>query len=373
MPVHKLPSGRFQARATGPAGESLSATFDQRLEAQEQLLKWKRDKREGRKPVRPDCRFHEFFDRWYERASTGRADKFQSGWRESQLQYFNDYFGPVLGSLMLREVRPHHIEDVLHRMAVRGKAPATQRLVYATMKKVFSDAIELYDCLSENPVKQRLRPAVPTKEAPHLSYDQSVRLLRYVDGKRHGLAIWLQLGLGLRVGEVLALRWEDLDLEGSRVFVRRAYVRRTNQIRDYPKGGKQLCHMLPEELLERLKPVGVDRKGGDLVVTSRYGNLLPYRWYLVALRRYCREAGVPRIGTHGLRHSTAELYMRHGATRDDLQQLFGHSSLSVTDRYVHGRGTNLETVGRRLRLVHSATESTTENDHVEGQGAKVSG
>jgi site-specific recombinase XerD len=57
---------------------------------------------------------------------------------------------------------------------------------------------------------------------------------------------------------------------------------------------------------------------------------ISYEWYQRTLRRYCKEANVRMIGTHGLRHSTAALYMHHGATQDDLRQLFAHASASTT-------------------------------------------
>lgn len=72
--------------------------------------------------------------------------------------------------------------------------------------------------------------------------------------------------------------------------------------------------------------------------------------YQKALKRYCREAGVREVATHGLRHSTSEVYMHHGATRDDLRMLFAHCNSSVTDRYVHDRGGRLSQVAEVIQL-----------------------
>src|SRR5690349_9972448 len=62
-------------------------------------------------------------------------------------------------------------------------------------------------------------------------------------------------------------------------------------------------------------------------------------------------AGVPVVPTHGLRHSTAELYMSNGASRDDLRILFAHSSNKMTDRYVHDRGRRLDQVASNVILI----------------------
>jgi site-specific recombinase XerD len=82
---------------------------------------------------------------------------------------------------------------------------------------------------------------------------------------------------------------------------------------------------------------------------GRY-KMLEYRRYLETLKKYCVDAGIREIATHGLRHSTSEVYMSHGATRDDLRLLFAHSSNSTTDRYVHDRGSRLEKVAEVIQL-----------------------
>jgi integrase len=77
---------------------------------------------------------------------------------------------------------------------------------------------------------------------------------------------------------------------------------------------------------------------------------LSYPSYYARLKIICRDAGIPWVGTHGLRHSTSELYLHHGATYDDVRKLFAHSSGAVTDRYIHDRGSRLERVAQVVRL-----------------------
>jgi integrase len=187
----------------------------------------------------------------------------------------------------------------------------------------------------------------------HLNLRQVKTLLQHVDGKKYGLAIWLQIYLGLRIGELQALRWEDIDLETGRVVIRRMFVRKMETFRDYPKGRKQHIQVIPPERAAKLK-VAKAAAMGELVVNSPKGNLMPYRWYLHALKGYCETLEIPTMSTHGLRHSTSELYMSFGASRDDLRQLFAHSSAAVTDRYIHFRGTNLEKVSNVIQLFGAA-------------------
>jgi len=81
------------------------------------------------------------------------------------------------------------------------------------------------------------------------------------------------------------------------------------------------------------------------------GNLrLDYSKYRRVLRQYCEEAGVRIIASHGLRHSSSEIWMDAGASRDDIRILFAHQDGKTTDLYVHDRGNRLTKVADGLKL-----------------------
>lgn len=353
MPILKRRNGHYQARLVGRDGKIICKTFPNRRDAEVQLLEWRQEKHEGTLGTQAlmQITVEDFFHEWFRDVNAEVHETQATGWRALQKQFYRDYIGPVLGKCQLRAVTPQLAKRVLNEMAKVGRAPQTQRLVYATMRKMFGDAVENYQYLTFNPIIRKIKPTVPIKEAKHLNLGQLTRLLEFSADKKYGLAIWIQLYLGLRAGELMALRWEDVDLEVGRIHIRRTYVKKTGFFREYPKGGKQHSHTIPIELQEKL--VAAKREShSELVLSSPHekGTILPYRWYLVALKKYCNELGITVISSHGLRHSTSELYIHHGATRDDLRRLFAHSTPAITDRYVHDRGTNLEKVANVIRL-----------------------
>lgn len=148
---------------------------------------------------------------------------------------------------------------------------------------MFGDAVENYQYLAVNPVFRKLRPVVPEKEALHLNLNQVKALLSHAKGERYGLAIWIQIYLGLRIGELIALRWSDIDLDTYRIHIRRTYVAKTGRFRDYPKGGKQHSHSIPVELVEQLA-VAKTLATTLFVVNSSHDNILPYKEYLKHLK-----------------------------------------------------------------------------------------
>jgi integrase len=342
-------NNRYQVKLRGSDGKWVVEAARTRREAEQIELELRGKKNEGflsRRNVR--ITVDEFYREWFESV---RHDTSRSGWRIFQAQYYRDYIGPVIGKFPLKNVTPSDIQNIFVEMAKREKAPQSQRLVYATVRKMFGDAVENYQYIAMNPVLRKLKPSVPLREAPHLNLKELIKLLSYVRGKKYEVAIWLQTYLGLRVSELQALEWSDINLDSGTVTIRRTFVRKTNIIRDYPKGKKQHTHSIPQELVDLLKsvkPGGVAE--GFVVVSPDGGGILPYRWYNHAIKQYCRKLEIPVIGTHGLRHSTSELYLAHGANKEDLRDLFAHSGMSVTERYIHGRNSNLSKVAKVIRL-----------------------
>ncbi len=352
MAVIKLKSGSFQAKIVGPDGRTVSKTFLNRRDASQQLAQWKIEKRQNR--LIPNVKLptlDEYFVRWFGDISQETRDEDQSGWRKVQLQIYRDYIRPVLGAVSLDEIKPEMVKRAINRVGQLGRSPTTQRHVFVLLRRLLGDAIEIYQYLTFNPALRKFNPDIAVYEAKRLSLNQIKSLLLHVEGKKYGLAIWIQLYLGLRCGELQALKWEDVDLEGHRIVIRRTFVKHVGHIRNYPKGRKHHSHSIPFELWERLV-VARPLAKGEFVAPSPEGSqyLLPHRWYLKALKGYCKALGITVVGTHGLRHSTSVIYMKAGASRDDMRELFAHSSLTVTDRYVGGESSNLERVSNVIQL-----------------------
>ena len=325
----------WQVKLRTESGSWITRTFDSQDEAIyfELSIKLKKLPEEDSTSIR----FSKFFEIWWNDNQYSL-----SGWRITQKHYFKDYIEPVLGGTPITEVTPAQISSVLSGMQRQGLSSKTQFLVYGTLKKLFSDAIEIYQLTKVNPVLNRLKPTVPSKESPHLTLQQSKMLLDFVQDKPFGILIWVQLFVGLRASEALGLRWEDINFEEARMNIKQVFVKATQQFRLYPKGKKQHSVTIPNELLAFLS---VRRQGGGLLtLTTRY------QTYQRALDRYCKALGLPLIGTHGLRHSCASLYFKHGAQKEDIQTLFKHSSMLVTERYIHGWKSQTDSVAKKIKI-----------------------
>ena len=364
MAIIKRSNGSYQVKLRGTDGKWVTRTFLTKHEATAYEIDFKRRRIDGFTVTSSGnhMTMDDYFAEWFRMT----AHQGTGSWRKQQEAIYRKHVRPHLGRVKVKAVTPQMIAVVLNASAEKGYAAASTLHLYVVMRKMFGDAIELFQLLHVNPVLKKLRPRLSQKEVRYLNLEQLKRLLNHVRGKPLGLAVWLSAYLGLRVGEVQALRWEDVDLETGVVHIRRAYSKHDGVVfRDYPKGRKQHSHRVPQELLDFLE----EMKGsatGELVVIPVGWKMLDYWNYRRVLKDFCQKAEIPVMATHGLRHSTSGVYRQFGATREDLRQLYGHIDASTTERYTHGDGENLQRVAKVIRLFGKCSPDVPQEERKEG-------
>jgi integrase len=353
---------RYQVKIRGSDGMWITKVFSARSEAEKYESKLKTRKFEGETVSSGSSQMtvDQYFSVWFEQARHTASP----GWRREQSKRYENHVKPIIGAKKLNILTPAMILEVINSVRKRGFTERTALHMYAFLHKLFGDAVELFRCLDKSPVVKSLRPKPPEKESRHLTKDQAIKLLSHVEGKSYELAIWIGVFLGLRAGEIQALIWDNVNLVDGIVHVRAAFIRKEGVIRDYPKGKKWHSHKIPPELLEKLRHAKVISTS-HFVVTSPRHEMLNYWGLRMAIKRYCAEVGVPDVVAHGLRHSTAAIYMAHGASRDDLRKLFRHSSSTVTDLYIHDTCENVDSVAKVIRLFPAREKSQVEENLTE--------
>lgn len=169
----------------------------------------------------------------------------------------------------------------------------------------------------------------PLPEFDFLDFDEAKRLVSAADGQLRTM-ILTALRTGLRHGELLALRWQDVDLVAGRITVRQNVVR---GVIGTPKSGKPREIPLGEEVLAALKSHRHLR--GPFVFCNMAGKMLTDSELKNPLTHTCRRAGLRPVGWHVLRHSFASHLAMRGATLKVIQELLGHSTITMTMRYAH--------------------------------------
>lgn len=233
---------------------------------------------------------------------------------------------PELGTLLLGEVNAHVIEGYKAKKLAEELSPKTVNNHLTVLRKLLSVALEwgLIDLVP--PVKWL---KVPPQKFDFLSFEEAERLVNAAD-REWRTAILVGLRTGLRLGEIMGLRWEDMDLVTGRLVVNRTVSRgRVGS----PKNGRTREVPLGLDVFRSLKEHR--HLKGDVVFPGPGGRLLHRNETKHPLWRACRRAGLRSIGWHVLRHSFASHLVMRGAPIRGVQELLGHSTIEMTMRYAH--------------------------------------
>ena len=255
---------------------------------------------------------------------------------------------PSLGKMKLKNVTPTHVRALYREKLDFGLAPRTVQYIHVTLNKALKDAV--LDGLIPRNVASAVKAPRPAKKEIHpLTSEQTKALLQAARGDRFEVAYVLALHCGLRQGEILGLRWSDIDIEAATLQIRRTLSEaRTGYRFEPPKNNKgrsitlttQAGEALREHLarqLETIEMMGDLYEDQGLVVSSQVGT--PMNGKNLTSRSFkplLKLAGLPNIRFHDLRHTFATLMLQNGEHPKVVQEMLGHATIAITmDTYSH--------------------------------------
>jgi integrase len=269
-------------------------------------------------------------------------------WRRYE-QYARLHAVPALGELSLCDVTPLDLQLLYADRVAAGCSPTSVRHLHRLLHRVFVDAVR-WGAAPDNPVKRASPPRVPRHEIQPLTAEQARQLLVGARGERNEALYVVALTTGMRQGELLALRWADVDLDRRRLAVRGSLHRGAGggwTIQE-PKTARSrrpvvLAPLAVRALTEHRGRQDAERQsaGGwednDLVFPNRVGrplanqNLIRRDFHPLLAR-----LGLPRIRFHDLRHTAATLLLQQGVHPKIVSELLGHTDVGITlDLYSH--------------------------------------
>jgi len=271
---------------------------------------------------------------------------------------------PRIGHLKLRDLRPQHVDQALRQLAAESKVkPATVRRIHATLRSALATAVK-GRLLPYNPA---VAVSLPTARRPHVRPWEPAELGRFLDVADRdplGPVFHVLAATGLRRGEALGLSWADVDLERSRLVVRRQVLTvrpeyahtcetcganhgRTAFGRPKTASGEDrvvdldaqtigvlIGHRLAQD--EARAQWGDAYRDHDLVFAREDGSPIPPDTISDRFRALVADAKLRPVRLHDLRHGQASLMLAAGVPIAVVSKRLGHSSIGITsDTYSH--------------------------------------
>ena len=235
---------------------------------------------------------------------------------------------PAFGEMRLDSIRLHPIEVFKASLLKKGLGRKRVNNILAVLGKMLRYAHEV-ELVESVPRIKLLK--VPPQEFDFLTFEELSRLLDAVkdDPERRALLL-LGSDAGLRQGELVALEWGDVDLVAGTLTVRRSSW---HGIVGTPKSGRDRKVPLTARLRAALRAHRHLRS--ELVFCHSDGSPFTQSAIEAALRFACKRARLRRIGSHVLRHTFCSHLAMRGAAPKAIQELVGHSTLTMTLRYMH--------------------------------------
>jgi integrase len=309
---------RAQVRLRGFA--PVGATFERKTDAKDWAKAIEAAMREGRYFPQREAKRRTLRDLVERQLDSVRARRPHDYDRQENLL---GWWREKLGDYALAQITPALIAKQRDEL-LKLRSPATVNRYLAGLSKAFSNAVREWHWVHENPVRRVAKESEPQGRVRFLSDDERTALLstcRESELPALYLVVLLALTTGMRRGELLGLRWPDVDLERRLIVLNKTKNRERRSVPIVPEVAALLrehakVRRLDSDLLfpgNNGKPVDIDRA-----------------WYAAL-----RAAKVKNFRFHDLRHTAASYLAMSGATTAELAAVLGHKTLAMVKRYAH--------------------------------------
>ena len=282
----------------------------------------------------------EYLDRWLDGSM---KDTVTASTFERYEQVVRLHLQPILGKNKLKDLNSLHVQGLYREKLNEGLSAATVRKVHNALHKALVQAVR-WSLVPNNATDGAQAPKPRAKEVTPLNNEQAKALLEAARGDRLEALYVTALTTGARKGELLALKWDDLDLERGLLRIRRSITRvrgrfelgetKNKEGREIELTARAVAALKAHrkrQLEERLELAGLWEDRGLVFATQRGTLINPSNLRRSSFAPLLKETGLPpAFRFHDLRHTCATLLLKERARPKEVQSLLGHKTIAMT-------------------------------------------
>jgi integrase len=347
--IRRRNDGRWEARYTvhtfkGPKQKSVFGKT--RKEVNEKLTKVQADRNQGLVFDAENLTLGEYLDTWLNNAV---RDSVRQSTFERNQQIVQGHITPALGRVKLDKLTPAHVQSFYREKLDSGLSPATVNKVHTVLHKALAQAVR-WLMVPRNVTEAVQAPRPNPEEIRPLNKEQVGALLEAASGDPLEALYRLAISTGMRQGELLALKWEDVELDWGLVRVWHTLTRAKGRFslgETKTKGSRRTARLTKDAIeslndhyrqqLEKKMKHRASWEEYDFVFTTQTGNLInPTNLRNLSFKPLLKTAGIPEIRFHDLRHTTATLLLKQEVAPKHVSELLGHATVAMTlNTYSH--------------------------------------
>ena len=304
----------------------------------EQKVKLEQEKNFPHSVVK-SCTVDELYNQWIVNHSETRN---APSTVKRKRQIYKDFIKPVIGKMNTTDVTSVHIDKLINKLLSNNQLS----------KKSINNILEVIKTIFNYGIKKKLTYYNPMSDVEMITVEELsfkfwskkdvIKFLshvrtKYSDSNQHIPVLYLiALYTGMRLGEIIGLRWTSIDFERNLITVNSTYDNTLKKVKETTKGKKCRYIGINKELLIVLAKHHLKNPKSEFVVENQNGNNVDpdnfrSRHFVVDIE----EAEVPKIRFHDLRHTFASHYVTNKGSLYELQAILGHADMQTTSRYAH--------------------------------------
>ena len=288
-------------------------------------------------------------DAWFEYWIDVKKKTVRPNTVRNYTERYNKNIQKIIGRKILTEVKPIHCQKIFTDMAEEGYKTST---IYQTRIALFNmlEFAKENEVILSNPCKKSVKSDMgkPSQKKEALTIDIQKKFIEYAKGQSYENQFRFILQTGLRTGELVGLKWEDIDFSKKAIRIQRSmdYRYSVGEWRigePKSKAGYRTIPLTDEtiriltEQKEKNKNIKkIQEEWYEFIFLSRKGEPVKNSAYDTALFKICDKAKINRFSMHVLRHTFATRCIEGGMMPKTLQKILGHSNIGITmNLYVH--------------------------------------